>query len=335
MQKAFTGILLLLMINFVHGQSWTPASPNIYFTGGKVGIGTSNPQWPLHLSASTVNGTDCMIEATNDSYATLNLKSVTKIWQWSMRPTIQNNSIQLWYYDPAVSSSFQGPFLSVMPSGNVGIGYGATQIPYYKLDILTSNTNDGLKLTTSNGWVLLHGNNLGSYAYSHLTQAGDGGIIYGNSSNVVNFGFVIAPWNNSSAGFRMDKTGNVGIGTASTNDATYKLFVETGIRTRKITVDQSTWPDYVFHPSYNLPSLSTIATYIRNNGHLPDVPSADSVSRNGVDLGNNQAVLLKKIEELTLYSIQQQEQIEKQNRLLKKMQSEIDELKSTKNTTIK
>lgn len=102
--------------------------------------------------------------------------------------------------------------------------------------------------------------------------------------------------------------GSVGIGTTKTADASYKLFVETGIRTRKIVVDQATWPDYVFHPDYSLPSLPSVATYIKANQHLPDMPSADSVAKNGVDLGSNQAQLLKKVEELTLYVIQQQQQ---------------------------
>jgi hypothetical protein len=252
-----------------------------------------------------------MIESTDDWYASLNFKSNGKTWQWSMRPSFENNAMQLWYIDPAVTgTTWSGPFLSVLPSGKVGIGLSHDQIPYYKLDILTSATNDGLKLTTSTGWTLLHGNNLGLYAYNHLTQQGDAGIIYGNSSNVVNFGFVIAPWNNGSAGLRMDKNGSVGIGTSSTGDAGYKLFVETGIRTRKITVDQATWPDYVFRPGYMLLPLSSVAAYIKDNGHLPDMPSADSVAKNGVDLGSNQAVLLKKIEELTLYVIQQQKEIE-------------------------
>jgi hypothetical protein len=120
--------------------------------------------------------------------------------------------------------------------------------------------------------------------------------------------------------------GSVGIGTTKTADASYKLFVETGIRTRKVVVDQTTWPDYVFHPDYSLPSLPSVAAYIKANQHLPDMPSADSVAKSGVDLGNNQAQLLKKIEELTLYSIDQQQQLEELKQQNKKMQQQMETL---------
>ena len=106
------------------------------------------------------------------------------------------------------------------------------------------------------------------------------------------------------------RTGNVGIGTLNVADVGYKLFVETGIRTRKVVVDQVAWPDYVFKPGYHTPSLDSVAQYIRTNRHLPDMPSADSVAQNGLNLGENQAQLLKKIEELTLYVIELRKEVD-------------------------
>ena len=120
-------------------------------------------------------------------------------------------------------------------------------------------------------------------------------------------------------------TGNVGIGTSSVNDAAYKLFVETGIRTRKVKVDAPSvaWPDYVFDDDYPLPSLKEVALFIEKNKHLQGVLSAAQAKKEGVDLGENQAALLQKIEELTLYCIQQdkksamqQQQIESLNEQL-------------------
>jgi len=113
----------------------------------------------------------------------------------------------------------------------------------------------------------------------------------------------------------IDGNGSVGIGTTSINSS-YKLFVETGIRTRRVVVDQATWPDYVFREGYSLTSLDSLGKYIKVNHHLPEIVSADSVEKSGLDLGNNQAALLKKIEELTLYILQQKAQLEKQQVLI-------------------
>jgi hypothetical protein len=115
--------------------------------------------------------------------------------------------------------------------------------------------------------------------------------------------------------FRAD--GQVGIGTTNINDVSYKLYVETGIRTRRVKVDVGTWADYVFHKSYRLPSLAQVEKFVRKNQHLPDIPSAAEVQKDGVDLGSNQAAMLKKIEELTLYLIQQDKKIEAMSRKLK------------------
>jgi hypothetical protein len=129
-------------------------------------------------------------------------------------------------------------------------------------------------------------------------------------------------------------SGVVGIGTTKTNDAGYKLFVETGIRTPKVKVDNSSnWPDYVFHANYRLRPLSEVEQYIKQHGHLPEVLSEEEVKKEGIDLGDNQATLLKKVEELTLYLIEQnkkqenqQKLIEEQRLLLQNQQQRLDEL---------
>jgi len=113
----------------------------------------------------------------------------------------------------------------------------------------------------------------------------------------------------------------VGIGTTSMG--TNKLAVEGTIAARKVIVTaQVPFPDYVFDPGYGLLPLDSLSRFVRANHHLPDVPSADSVAKNGLDLGGNQAQLLKKIEELTLYVIDQ-------NRTIKDLQAELAELKAT------
>lgn len=105
----------------------------------------------------------------------------------------------------------------------------------------------------------------------------------------------------------LDSAGVVRIGTTA-NRA--ELHVNGEVYSRKVKVTQNNWPDYVFDPTYHLPSLYEVEAYIKKFKHLPDVPSAAIVETDGLDLGEGQTILLKKIEELTLYTIQQQKQID-------------------------
>lgn len=94
-------------------------------------------------------------------------------------------------------------------------------------------------------------------------------------------------------------------------DVTYRLYVEKGVCTEKVKVtDVNNFPDFVFEEDYNLRSLTEVEAYITQNKHLPNVPSAAEVEKDGLDLGEMDKILLQKIEELTLYTIEQQKQIE-------------------------
>ena len=99
----------------------------------------------------------------------------------------------------------------------------------------------------------------------------------------------------------------VGIGTLTPQE---KLSVNGKIRAKEIKVEATGWPDYVFKPDYEKMSLQELDNYIKANGHLPEVPAAAEVEKEGVALGEMNKILLKKIEELTLYLIQQNKKIE-------------------------
>ncbi|MES2518981.1 MAG: hypothetical protein V4585_12785 [Bacteroidota bacterium] len=101
----------------------------------------------------------------------------------------------------------------------------------------------------------------------------------------------------------------------------YKLAVGGGILTEKIRVatnGTTFWADYVFEPSFKLKTLKEVENYIKENKHLPDVPSTAEVSQNGIDLAQTQAILLQKIEELTLYVIKQDKEIQRLKRKINK-----------------
>ncbi|HTG56080.1 MAG TPA: hypothetical protein VL943_07430 [Niabella sp.] len=105
------------------------------------------------------------------------------------------------------------------------------------------------------------------------------------------------------------ENGFVGIGTKT---PTERLSVKGKIRAQEIKVEANNgtnWPDYVFQRDYKLPSLDDVEKHIKEKGHLPEVPSAKEVEKEGIALGANQAVLLKKIEELTLYIIEQEKRL--------------------------
>ena len=103
------------------------------------------------------------------------------------------------------------------------------------------------------------------------------------------------------------KDNNVGIGTLDPQG--YKLAVNGIIRAKEIKVD-SDWADFVFKKDYKLPTLGEVKKHITEKGTLPGIPSESDVKANGVSLGEVNALLLQKIEELTLYVIKQQEEIE-------------------------
>ena len=115
--------------------------------------------------------------------------------------------------------------------------------------------------------------------------------------------------------------------------AGYELAVNGAAIFTKVVVRPYPFADYVFDSSYRLASLGDVEHYIRDHHHLPEVPSADSAEKNGIEIGSNQVVLLKKIEELTLYIIEenksrqvQDQRLGEQDRILKEQERKIGRL---------
>ncbi|WP_443938790.1 hypothetical protein [Pedobacter sp. MW01-1-1] len=108
--------------------------------------------------------------------------------------------------------------------------------------------------------------------------------------------------------------GNLGIGTLNPAE---KLSVNGKIRAREIKVETANWPDYVFRPEYELPTLAEVEKCIKTNGRLPDMPSAKEVEANGLELGELVKQQQKKIEELTLYLIEQNKRIDMLDKQIK------------------
>ncbi len=107
---------------------------------------------------------------------------------------------------------------------------------------------------------------------------------------------------------------NVGIGTTDTQS--YRFAVNGKIRAQEIKVEASPWPDYVFTKDYPLPTLQQTEQHIKEKGHLPGIPSAAEVKANGINLGEMDAKLLQKIEELTVHLIEMKKKNEELNQRL-------------------
>jgi len=213
-------------------------------------------------------------------------------------------------------------------TGNVGIG---TTSPVAKLDIFTTDNTAAASLFSlrSNFHVAGNYGMIRFGDYTQTTQYQKGAIIYESVWGSARGKFHIAMENTDGPGsvtladarFTIQSDGNVGIGI--TNPAE-KLAVNGNIRAREIKVEATNWPDYVFAEGYNVGTLEELEGYIKANKHLPEIPAAKEVKENGVELGEMNKLLLKKIEELTLYIIElKKESVDQQKQLdlLEKKQS--------------
>ncbi len=101
-----------------------------------------------------------------------------------------------------------------------------------------------------------------------------------------------------------DGTVWIGDGSGTQKSTSTILFVDGKMRAREVIINMANWPDYVFDSSYQLPELSIVQDFIDSAHHLPNVPSATQVSQEGVELGDMNAILLRKLEEMQLYILQ-------------------------------
>lgn len=215
-------------------------------------------------------------------------------------------------------------------SGNVGIG---TAAPLSKQHISLNSAGAHPAFSISPTLTLEHAGFDGqlqfltSSNYASFIMFGDernydrGSIVYDHRSESEKLAINV----NLVTRMSILANGNVGIGTTSPTD---KLSVNGNIRAKKVIAAQTGWSDYVFNDDYKLLSLSEVARFIKDNKHLPEIPSAKEVEEKGIDLGDNQALLLKKIEELTLYMIEMKKQNDKQQRQIEQQATEIRKLKN-------
>jgi len=278
---------------------------NSYLNGGNVGIGTTSPSSKL-----TIDGIDNYSDGITIQNTT-GYKHLITAFADGVNPTT-GSALQF-----KVANNNAGGNVAVMTlkgSGNVGIG---TTSPQSTLDIrgniVTETGTDpiiytGVGSSELNRYLSLI-NSTGVHSASGLKA---GGILIADSYAYAN------PGKND-----LIVKGNVGIGTPSP-DA--KLAVSGQVHAQEVKVSVTVpGPDYVFEKDYKLSSLQEIKNYIEQNKHLPEVPSAKEMEKNGVKLGEMNMLLLKKIEELTLHLLNQEKKFTTQEERIKELESIIKE----------
>jgi hypothetical protein len=195
------------------------------------------------------------------------------------------------------------------PNGNLGIGLTDPNVPLHVrrnqsgwLQEIAGTSPDpgefvGLKL-------------LSGYAGDTSKWVGVAAISESQYSNQTGLGL----FTGQEERFRISQNGNVGIGTQSPDS---KLAVNGIIHAKEVRVDLTGWPDYIFKEGYDIKTLEEVQNYIKKNGHLPNIPSAKEVEENGIELGKMNKLLLEKIEELTLYIIDQEGRIRELETIIK------------------
>ena len=309
----------LIQTNF--GRTLLNAAPNegIYFkigndtkmvlsSTGNFGIGTSTPAYNLDV-AGVVNATEFRVNGVPIGNSNLGSFKVQSIGNDAFLINKNVDDTNLLDAAFALGQDFRGQtFLNSKPGQPIVFKSGLSENMVIESGgdvFISNNLVVGEKGTRKPGCVLM----VDGRTYiseqnndNHLDEKGDE-VVTGSEKG---FG---------------DLT--------SDNYKNYLLWVEEGIVSADFAIAETKeWPDYVFKADYNLSSLSELEKSIKEKGHLPNMPAATEVEKNGFTVNDMTKRMVKTIEELTLYTIDQEKQLTQQKELVKTLMQRLEKLEA-------
>lgn len=317
-------VLILLM-----GASGISYAQNTFPTTGNVGIGTTSPTNKLDIRGTITmeNGTNASIFTGIGSTELNRYLTLLNSAGLSSASGLKAGGILV-----ADAYAYANPGKNdLIVKGNVGIGVAS---PNEKLEVIGTTKSSLLKVADAGAVMQISPTELqaglGSmdltkrtlhYEISSKWDASQIQLRAGSSANVMSTIRLQANWNGTVKDNRggiffgpdgndqhvMLNNGNVGIGTT---EPQAKLAVNGNILAKEIKVKTDiSAPDYVFEPDYKIQSLTEIESYVKAHKHLPEIPSAKEIGGEGLDLGEMNLLLLKKVEELTLHLIEKDKEL--------------------------
>lgn len=294
-------------------------SPIAIFNGstGNVGIGKINPE--AKLTVVRTGGEepvriDTIPGNKGNVYLTFAREGKRK---WFLQNTTDDNSFRVFQEGNPRQNE-----LVILENSNVGIG---TINPEAKLTVVRTGGEEPVRIDTIPG----------SKGNVYLTFAREGNRKWFLQNTTADNSFrVFQEGNLSENEFVILENGNVGIGTKTPNaklSVKGKVVAEeievTTVAAKGMVVRDVAWADYVFDKDYKLLPLNEVEQFIKKNKHLPNIPSEKEVEEQGVELGEMQAKLLSKVEELTLHLIEQNKLLMEQNRKIAKLEKELERIR--------
>lgn len=342
MRTVFYALSLMLLFSWgsLHAQSWNQGGniinsntlnrlgtqsgsfkPNVELISGGTVVFTASPNGALVMGAATA-GKKLHIRNESSSgpaQVGFRLEADQLNVAYSKWDLVTHSTGNLEFVNSSPVFGTNASRVTIDAKGFTGFG---TTAPLKKVHVrnegdagTNGNVETSLRIDAENT------NAAGASSAWDLVSSSHGPLQFLNSSSITG---------NDQVRMTMTSDGRLGIGT--TDPGSFRLAVEGKLGARSIQVTQTNpWPDFVFEQDYDLRSLSELESYINAEKHLPGVPSAEEVAENGIDLGDMDAVLLEKIEELTLYMIE----LKKENEVLKAAQAKTADLLNNIETTNK